>query len=142
MIIECINCHKKFEVDSELIPKNGRDIQCGSCSHKWFYKTKIIKNFDDNIEKSIANNYENFVEKKEKIKKNKEIFKKKHHNFFSLSGILSYLIVIIISFVALILILDTFKIQLNIFFPNLNLKLFSLFETLKDIFLFTQNLFL
>ena len=38
MIIECINCYKKFEVNSNLIPINGRYIQCGSCDHKWFFK--------------------------------------------------------------------------------------------------------
>ena len=38
MIITCINCDKKFNVNSELIPNNGRTIQCGSCNHVWFFK--------------------------------------------------------------------------------------------------------
>ena len=38
MIIECVNCSKKFDVNSDLIPTNGRTIQCGSCGHTWFYK--------------------------------------------------------------------------------------------------------
>ena len=38
MIIECINCSKKFDVNSDLIPDTGRTIQCGSCNHIWFYK--------------------------------------------------------------------------------------------------------
>ena len=44
MIIECINCKKKFIVNSELIPSSGRTIQCGSCDHTWFYQpiNKII----------------------------------------------------------------------------------------------------
>ena len=42
MIIECINCNKVFEVNSELIPENGRTIQCGSCNHIWFYKHNDI----------------------------------------------------------------------------------------------------
>ena len=37
MIIRCINCDKKFNVDSELIPNEGRTIQCGSCNHIWFF---------------------------------------------------------------------------------------------------------
>ena len=41
MIIKCINCKKKFEVDSSLIPDSGRNIQCGSCNHAWFYKQLI-----------------------------------------------------------------------------------------------------
>ena len=39
MIITCINCgKKKFDVNSELIPTEGRTIQCGSCNHIWFFK--------------------------------------------------------------------------------------------------------
>jgi predicted Zn finger-like uncharacterized protein len=41
MIIDCIKCTKKFEVNASLIPYNGRTIQCGSCNHVWFYKPKI-----------------------------------------------------------------------------------------------------
>ena len=37
MIIQCINCGKKFDVNSDLIPNYGRTIQCGSCNHVWFY---------------------------------------------------------------------------------------------------------
>ena len=38
MIIECPNCYKKFNVKSSLIPESGRNIQCGSCNHVWFFK--------------------------------------------------------------------------------------------------------
>ena len=38
MIIECVNCSKKFSVNADLIPSAGRTIQCGSCNHVWFYK--------------------------------------------------------------------------------------------------------
>ena len=43
MIIDCIKCTKKFEVNASLIPDNGRTIQCGSCNHVWFYKPEIEK---------------------------------------------------------------------------------------------------
>ena len=55
--------------------------------------------------------------------------------------ILSYLIVIIISFIALIVILETFKTSLGNIFPGLEFLLYSLFETIKDIILFFKNLF-
>ena len=42
MIIECINCNKRFEVNSELIPSSGRTIQCGSCNHIWFFDPQKI----------------------------------------------------------------------------------------------------
>ena len=38
MIITCDQCNKKFEIDSSLIPKEGRLLKCGSCEHVWFYK--------------------------------------------------------------------------------------------------------
>ena len=38
MIITCPYCEKKFEIDTALIPQEGRTLQCGSCGHKWFYK--------------------------------------------------------------------------------------------------------
>ena len=41
MIIECINCNKKFDVNSELIPESGRTIQCGSCNHIWFSNLQL-----------------------------------------------------------------------------------------------------
>ena len=44
MIISCEKCDKKFELSDELIPVEGRLLQCGSCSYKWHYTpTKTIK---------------------------------------------------------------------------------------------------
>ena len=43
MVITCTNCFKKFELDSSLIPENGRLLQCNGCDHKWFFKKEIIK---------------------------------------------------------------------------------------------------
>ena len=40
MIINCPNCKKKFKIDDNLIPLEGRDLQCGSCSQIWFYEKK------------------------------------------------------------------------------------------------------
>ena len=54
MIIQCINCNKKFEVNSSLIPDVGRNIQCGSCNYTWFYqninKTYSLDRHDKNDE--------------------------------------------------------------------------------------------
>ena len=38
MIISCEKCNKKFNIQDNLIPNEGRLLQCGSCNHKWFYK--------------------------------------------------------------------------------------------------------
>ncbi len=159
MIIECINCFKKFDVDQSLIPDSGRQIQCGSCNHIWFFKKKKTtsekkdsKSFTTDKAKKIKtsiiekDNYE--ISKSKNLEKNKhekktdlstKSFKKSN---FTINYIISILIVIIISFIALIIVLDTFETPLINLYPGLELLLFNLFETLKDIFLFVKNLIL
>ena len=142
MIIECPNCHKKFNVESSLIPESGRNIQCGSCNHVWFFKlivdvqSELINTETQNI------NYEEKVKKTSEIKDKTQIKKqiKSSADTYAFSKILSFLIVGIISFIALIIVLDTFKKPLTNIFPNLELLLFNLVESIKDIFLFFKNL--
>ena len=155
MIIQCINCNKKFEVDPELIPKKGRSIQCGSCNHNWFYKKEIpqqsseiheeIPVVEETQEINISNQEvgeinildENFEDKTASKQIEDKINSKKSNVF---NKIISYLIVAVISFVALIIVLDTFKTPLNNIFPNLEQILFSLYETFEDIGLFFKDL--
>ncbi|MBD1174761.1 zinc-ribbon domain-containing protein [Pelagibacterales bacterium SAG-MED01] len=154
MIIECINCSKKFEVNSDLIPEEGRTIQCGACNHVWFYDLKSQLNINPSDEKIEIKN-ESLIQKETKYKnennttkqkidkldiKEKALIKYQEKNQFKLSKFLSYILVLIITFIGLIIILDTFKNPLSIFFPNLELLLFNLFETLNDMFLFIKDL--
>tara|TARA_B100000902_G_C26526052_1_gene535591 strand:- start:61 stop:519 length:459 start_codon:yes stop_codon:yes gene_type:complete len=151
MIVICINCNKKFELNSDLIPENGRTIQCGSCNHIWFFKknTENTVLSDVNLDKNNEDNRKNILSDKELKKepeiiennpsKNKTIKKVVKRNF-TLGKFLSYIVVTIISFFALIIILDTFKNNLTNIFPNLELVLFNLFETMKDILLFFKDL--
>ena len=55
MIITCNNCNKKYDVDSNLIPDNGRLLQCTSCNHKWFFKKEILENTINPINDNIDN---------------------------------------------------------------------------------------
>ena len=155
MIIQCINCNKKFEVDPELIPEKGRAIQCGSCNHNWFYKKEIpqqsseiheeIPVVEETQEINISNQDigeinildENFEDKTASKQIEDKINSKKSNVF---NKIISYLIVAIISFVALIIVLDTFKTPLNNIFQNLEQILFNLYETFEDIGLFFKDL--
>ena len=162
MIITCPSCKKKFNIDINLIPSEGRNLQCGSCDNIWFYKKEgsiteppkineniAIKENEDsdkiNDNKFIDQVVNEPVErnKKEKselsvIKENKSKSevndKTKGNKFFS------YLIVLIISFGALIILLDTLKTPLINIFPGLEVLLFNLYETLKDIKLFIIDL--
>ena len=164
MIIACPNCNKKFKIDNSLIPDEGRDLQCGSCNHVWFYNIKEKNNeilelkqeiITEDIE-TIAENKEDKIEEKqqeEEIIKTEINNKKKEKNLKKLkntatlkksenkgSKFFSYLLVFIISFVALIVMLDTLKTPLINVFPGLEIILFNLFETLQDIKLFIIDL--
>ena len=156
MIISCENCNKRFEVSDNLIPEEGRLLQCSSCDHKWFFKKtekliekkepkKIIKEDDNKIlnetfvEKtieeeeitSIAVNEENLSEiddEEPQIKKDKK------------TNYLKIFIVIIITFVAIIIIIETFKHQISLIYPDIETLLSNLYESLRDINLFLRDL--
>ena len=164
MIIACPNCNKKFKIDNSLIPDEGRDLQCGSCNHVWLYKieeenSKILELKEEteisNIETKVDKNNEEIVENKNSLTKikteihdqKKEInIEKQNETKISKNTentgnkFFSYLIVFIISFVALIILLDTLKNPLINVFPGLEIILFNLFETLQDIKLFIIDL--
>ncbi len=148
MIISCDQCHKKFEIDSNLIPKDGRLLECGSCNHKWFYKQDIkdkteeiiiepqLKNIEEENIDPIQTNISQIDEldtssKKKEIIENKKIKK---------IGVLNIIIVFIISFVALIILIETFKDPISIYIPNIKFILNSLYEILRDIILFSKDL--
>ena len=156
MIIECICGQKKFEVNSELIPYTGRTIQCGSCDKVWFYKPENLNN-ENQKDLIIENEIPNIQSKKViksiikdtltnqnisnlENKKNFEITKYKPRKSLSFTKLLSYLIVLIITFVALLVVIDTFRTYLYQLFPFLEIVIFSLFEILKDIKLFIKDL--
>ena len=145
MIITCPNCNKKFKIDNSLIPDEGRNLQCGSCNHVWFYKIEEINNKvlalnEEIISEDIKTKAEKKEEKLEEIseKQKKTTISKNTEN--NGSKFFSSLIVLIISFIALIILLDTLKTPLMNVFPGLETILFNLFETLQDIKLFIIDL--
>ncbi len=162
MIVICPSCKKKFNLDINVITSEGRDLQCGSCEHIWFYKKQepmseplqinediAIKEKEDseklNEDKSKNQLIKKLVEENKKAKselstikktdgKSEKIKKNKSSKFFS------YLFVLIISLGALIILIDTLKTPLISIFPGLEVLLFNLYETLKDIKLFIIDL--
>ena len=147
MIIICPCGEKKFEVNENLIPDKGRLLKCGSCDQTWFFnknvseqteplidkpaKQKKILYKDENINKSVS---------KAPIKPGSELVKYKPKYNFTFGKFLSYIVVSIITFVAIIIVLDTFKDPLSNIIPNLELVLYNLFETLRDLILFAKDL--
>ena len=150
MEIQCPNCNRSFKIDKSLIPEKGRLLQCGTCSHKWFFKniihetkTKTVNISEENIlkkpeiTKKIQNPKININENEYNKTKIKGDIRKKNVNKINY---IKFFFVIIISTVALILILDTFKDILIKIFPNIKILLNNLYETLKDISLFFYDL--
>ena len=163
MIIDCIKCTKKFVVNASIIPDNGRTIQCGSCNHIWFYKPKIEQSKNEikaEITSRKSNNndleYKKDDNLNEKLSKTEdtsnlenvantgptsvELINENKKTTFSVSKFLSYFLVFLITFIALIIVLDTFKSPLSSIIPGLEIFLYNFFETLKDLYLFIKNL--
>jgi len=169
MIIGCANCIKKFNIDEKLIPKNGRLLQCSSCNHKWHYRIPEKENIiNDNVilsakNKQIINNdnkeisinpslietsinkplkksnikkYRKLKTKKQELDKEKKNIEKKN----SLKNTLNALVVLIITFVAVILILDTFKNNIAHYFPIIIPMMDNLYQSLLDIRSFIKDL--
>ena len=153
MIITCVNCHKKFDVNSDLILDNGRLVQCGSCDHRWFFK--IHSTADEKKTSKINDivNFENLTpqvnpieDKLNKVIENESPIHESNNNLKKINkskknhNILNLIIVFIVSFVALIILIDTFKYPISIIMPDIEFILYNLYETIKDIILFIKNL--
>ena len=167
MIITCPNCNKKFKIDPTLIPDDGRDLKCGSCDHVWLYKVEDVSSMPLTLNENVDNNEieldeikkisdnefkkdqlisKKITKKKEKENKTKEFIQKQKSisddkRINTGSNFFSYLVVLIISLIALMILLDTLKTPLISIFPGLEVVLFNFFETLKDIKLFIIDLY-
>ena len=159
MIISCPECGKRFNIDQNLIPEDGRLLQCSNCMHKWHFiikknkeiieqpiKSEEIITESKNQEKKINPSQEfiptedETVEKKlkkeQKVKKKEQKRKKKNKPI----KLLNMIIVIIISVAALIIIIDTFRIELSKYMPFLNPMLDSFYAIIADINSFIKDL--
>jgi len=157
MIIACQSCNKKFDINQNLIPENGRLLQCSSCNHKWFFKNeimfkttdfstneilKVFENERPQVNKPITSNDMTIIDTNTTPHTDEVIKKTKTNNikFQKKSNFLNLTIVFIISFVALIIILDTFKKPLGKILPNLEFLLYNLYESITYIKLFIKDL--
>ena len=148
MIITCPCGDKKFNVDASLIPNEGRTLQCGFCDEKWHFKPSDKKLENDYIKKDIKikkidpkekvpSEVDKIISEAEKIKSTDTISVSKNSENLKF---INFLFLSIITFTALILILDTFKFQINDALPGFNLLLANFYESLKDIYLFFKDL--
>ena len=156
MIITCENCSKKFEVDADLIPDKGRLLQCMKCQHTWFFKNAISIDTDKSVDFNSPTLMEDTSgsEKDDLIVENnlddQELSADKNKKWTSFTksnlgkkkriSIIKLTLVFIISFIALIILTDTFKSQIGKIVPSVDFLLYNLYESIKDILLFINDL--
>ena len=162
MIIECPACSKKFNIDEKLIPDEGRLLKCGNCDHTWFYKkeenlkldTETVKINEIEENKSEINiepvdvpikqtkKIKKKISKKYSIKesKSKELVSIDKSSVSRENNIIKKIFLIIISIIAFILLIDTFKNQLSVIFPGIVQMSDSLYQVINDLKLFIKDL--
>ena len=162
MIIECPACSKKFNIDEKLIPDEGRLLKCGNCDHTWFYKkeenlkleTESIKINEIEENKSEINiepvdvpikqtkNVRKKISKKSLTKEStsKELVSIDKSSVSRENNIIKKIFLIIISIIAFILLIDTFKNQISVIFPGILKMSDSLYLVINDLKLFIKDL--
>ncbi len=162
MIIECPACSKKFNIDEKLIPDEGRLLKCGNCDHTWFYKkeknlkleTESIKINEIEENKSEINiepvdvpiketkKIRKKISKKSSIKESssKELVSIDKSSVSRENNIIKKIFLIIISIIAFILLIDTFKNQISVIFPGIVQMSDSFFQVINDLKLFIKDL--
>ena len=163
MIISCPNCNKKFKIDQNLIPIGGRLLQCSNCKHKWHFRIEKNDEIDDGSLKSekvilgnknvnikidstenvtsIEENFKKELKKKEKVVKKIKKRQKINQNINDKPvGLFNMIIISIISFVTIVIVLDTFRIELSKYMPFLNPILNNFYSILADINSFIKDL--
>ena len=162
MIIECTACSKKFNIDEKLIPDEGRLLKCGNCDHIWFFKkeeniktkaetNKINEIKENKLEINIETN-EKPIKQTKKIRKkiskksstkestSKELVSIDESSVSRENNIVKKIFLIIISIIAFILLIDTFKNQISFIFPGILQMSDSLYLVINDLKLFIKDL--
>ena len=162
MIIECPACSKKFSIDEKLIPDEGRLLKCGNCEHTWFFKkeenikleaetqkiTEIEENESEISIEPIKKTIKQTKQKRKKISKkfqtiestSKELISIDKSSFSKENKIIKKIFLIIISIIAFILLIDTFKNQISVIFPGILKMSDSLYLVINDLKLFIKDL--
>ena len=162
MIIECPACSKKFNIDEKLIPDEGRLLKCGNCDHTWFFKkeenlklesetTKLNEIKENKSEINIepveeptkqTNKIKKKISKKSSTKESisKELVSIDKSSDLRENKIIKKIFLIIISIIAFILLLDTFKNQISAIFPGILKMSDSLYLVINDLKLFIKDL--
>ena len=153
-LLQCASCNHKWFFKKEIFentvspivkhndnvldqdnPINNKEINPSDLSKE---ETEVDTE-EEHDEKITVNNDESSNEKIDtNIHENTTVNAKpkKQKNF----KILNIFVVVIISFIAFIIIVDTFKYPIGQVVPNIEFILYNLYESIKDILLFVRDL--
>ena len=148
-LLQCSACDHKWFFKKEIIKEPISSVNISKPTEE-IKSTKVkledikIKNFV-NIELLDKKTQQNIVidNTPTKISSNNKLDTVQKKNFSKNKkkyNILGLTIVFIISFIALIIILDTFQGPISRIIPNIEFILYSLYETINDIKLFLKDL--
>ena len=162
MIIECPACSKKFNINEKLIPDEGRLLKCGNCNHTWFFKkeenikieaeTPKLSEIKENKSEINTEPVEETIKQTKKIRKriskkssikestSKELVSIHKSSVSRENNIIKKIFLIIISIIAFILLIDTFKNQISLIFPGILKMSDSLYLVINDLKLFIKDL--
>ena len=162
MIIECPACSKKFNIDEKLIPDEGRLLKCGNCDHTWFFKknenikleaeTTNTSQIEENKSEINIEPVEEPIKQTKKIRKkiskksltkestSKELVSIDKSSVSTENNIIKKIFLVIISIIAFILLIDTFKNQISVIFPGILQMSDSLYLVINDLKLFIKDL--
>ena len=162
MIIECPACSKKFNINEKLIPDEGRLLKCGNCEHTWFFKkeeniksedeTTKISQIEENKSEINIEPVKEAVKQTKKIRKkiskrsptkesaSKELISIDKNSVSKENNIIKKIFLTIISTIAFILLIDTFKNQISVIFPGIINMSDSLYLVINDLKLFIKDL--
>ncbi|MDB9936570.1 zinc-ribbon domain-containing protein [Candidatus Pelagibacter sp.] len=148
-LLQCNGCDHKWFFKKELIEEPIAPVKIKEPSEE----VKPIKDESEHLKDKNPENIElldaqinkDFATEETSIDKNKDInldidlkkdpsIDKRNYNILGLT------IVFIISFIALIIVLDTFQKPISKYIPNIEFLLYSLYETINDIKLFLKDL--
>ena len=127
---------KILDIANEPEPLKVKITSAETETHETIELLDIVTGDAPAIEKtSIQNNNETEeISREDKTSNIKTSTNKKNYNILGLT------IVFIISFMAIIIVLDTFQKPISIIVPNIEFILYNLYETINDIVLFFSDL--
>ena len=147
-LVQCISCDHKWFFKKEIKERSVPIVKTKAIIEEPRAFEEDVTNIDEESTKTIellddAPTIEKiFIQNSNEIKEVKEDDNEPNikKSINKKNNILGLTFVFIISFIALIIVLDTFQKPISTFVPNIEFILYNLYETINDIILFFNDL--